>query len=237
MVDQDEHLSKISAFDRNEPKLFWITRNMDFTDWESAGTPRALFVSAPDGHGRQELCRHIIDRAKGKASHSDSVVLYFFSSSATKLWRPISLIHTLLHQVVCARDRDANSITAAFLCSLVYRQFHRSSNLQTPLNFREGDSPDNTVQKILVAPDNDLVEALGEAIKHAGIQQLSLVVSGTSEGIACSLFEQIREATPKSEVLLTSQRPFGNIPHDVTYIEHDKERKGLYFPFYHLDPS
>jgi len=202
---------------------------MDFTDWESSGTPRVLLVSAPDGHGRQELCRHIIDRAKEKASHSDGVVLHFFGSSATTSWRSTSLIHTLLHQVVHASERDANSITTAFVCCLAYRQFQRSSILKTPHNFREDDSLDDTVQKILIAPDNELVEALAEAIKHAGIQELSLIADGMSEDLACSLFELIRDATPKSVVVLASQYPFGNIPHDMTYIEHDKERKGLYF--------
>jgi len=197
-------------------------------DWELAGTPRALLVSAPNGHGRQELCRHIIDRAKEKASHSDGVVLHFLGSSATKSRRSTSLIHTLLHQIVCASDRDANSIAEAFLCCLMYGRFQRPSNLQTPHNFQEGDSLDDTVQKILVAPDNELVEALVEAIEHAGIQELSLVVEGASEDMACSLFELIRDATPKSVVLFTSQYPFGNIPRDMTYIEHDKERKGLH---------
>ena len=202
---------------------------MDFTVWESSGTPRALLVSAPNGHGTQEFCRHIINRAKGGASYSDGVVLHFFGSSATKSRRSTSFIHTLLHQVVCARDRDTNSIAKAFLRYLVDGRFQRLSNLQTPHNFREDDSLDDTVQKILVAPDNELVEALAEAIQQAGIQELSLIVDGTSEDMACSLFEQIREATPKSEVLLTSQYPFGNIPQGMTYIEHDKERKGLHF--------
>jgi len=222
VVDQDEHLSKISAFGPNESNFFWITKNMDYTDWESTCTPRALLVSAPKGHGRQELCRHIIDQAKEK----DGIVLHFFASSATKLRRSTSLIHTLLHQVVCASDRDANSIAKAFLCRLVYSQFQRSANLP---NFRENDSLDDTVQKILVASDNELVDALAEAIQKAGIQELSLIVDGMSKDMARSLFEQIREAIPKSEVLLTSQYPFGNVPHDMTYIEHDKERKGLHF--------
>jgi len=84
------------------------------------------------------------------------------------------------------------------------------------------------VQKILIAPDIELIEALVEAIKNSGIQELSITVDGLQEDIAYSLFQLIREATPKSEVVLTSQHPFGEIPHRVTYIEYDKERKGLH---------
>jgi len=90
------------------------------------------------------------------------------------------------------------------------------------------DPPEKTIKKILSAPDNELVEALAEAIKNSGIQKLSITVDGLQENIVRSLFELIGEATPKSEVLLTSQHQFGEIPHRVTYIEYDKERKGLY---------
>jgi len=84
------------------------------------------------------------------------------------------------------------------------------------------------VQKILSAPDNELIEALAEAIKKSEIQELSIIVDGLQENIVCLLFELIREATPKSEVLLTTQHTFGEIPYRVTYIEYDKERKGLH---------
>jgi len=222
VVDQDKHRSTISPFDSNVPNFFWITRNIDFTQWESADTPRALLLSAPRGHGTMEFCSHIIGRAKEEASRTNGSVLYFFCSSATKSQRSPVLIHTLLHQIVCcSSDGKANSIAAAFLNALVDGHFQRSHD------FRKDDPLQETVQKILSAPDNELIVALVEAIKNSGIQDLSITVDGLQENIAYSLFMLIREATPKSEVLLTSQRPFGEIPHRVTYIEYDKERNGL----------
>jgi len=174
----------------------------------------------------EQICRHIIDLAKEKASGTNGSVLYFFRSSA-KSRRSSILIHTLLHQVVCSSDGKANSIAAAFLSALVSGHFQRSQGPQRQ-DFREDDHLDDTVHKILSAPDNDLIEALAEAIKESGIQELSIIVDGLQENIVFSLFELIMEATPKSKVLLTTQHPFGDIPHRVTYIEYDKERKGLH---------
>jgi len=155
----------------------------------------------------------------------NGTVLYFFCSSARKSRRSTILIHTLFHQVVCSSDVKANSIAAAFLGALVDGHIQRS---QGHWDFQEDDPLDKTVQKILSVPDDELIEALVEAIKNSGIQELSITVDGLQENIVYSLFQLIREATPKSEFLLTTQHSFGEIPHGVTYIEYDKERKGLH---------
>jgi len=119
----------------------------------------------------------------------------------------------------------ADSIAAAFLNALVDGHFQRSQD------FWEDYPLEVTVQKVLNAPDSELVKALVEGVKNSGIQELSITVDGLEEKIAYSLFQLIREATPKSEVLFTSQHQFGEIPHRVTYIEYIeyvKERKGLH---------
>ena len=193
--------------------------------WKSADIPQALLLSAPHGHGTMEYCSHIIGRAKEKASRTNGSVLYFFCSSATGP-QCSHIVHTLLHQVVCcSSDGMANYIAAAFLSALVAGHFHRSQSQ----DFREDDPLETTVQKILSAPDYELIEALAEAIKKSGIQELSIIVDGLQENIAYSLFQLITEATPKSKVLFTTQHQFEEIPHRVTYyIEYDKERKGLH---------
>jgi len=84
------------------------------------------------------------------------------------------------------------------------------------------------VEKILGAPNNELIKALVEAIKNSGTQELSITVDGLQENIAYSLFQLITEATPTSKVLFTTQHQFGEMPPRVTYIEYDKERKGLH---------
>jgi hypothetical protein len=222
VVDQDKHRSTISPFDSNDPNYFWITRNIDFTQWESADNPRALFLSAPDGRGTTELCSHTIDLTK---KESNCTVLYFFCSSAKQLWYSTVLIHTVLCQIVCgSSDGNSNSIAASFLNTLIGGHIQRSSDI------REDDPLDETVRKILDAPDDELLEALVEVIKKAGIQELSIIVDGLQEntGIASGLFEALRKATPKSTFLLTSQHPLERTPYGMTSIEYGKERKGLH---------
>jgi hypothetical protein len=132
--------------------------------------------------------------------------------------------HTLLHQIVCcSSNQKANSIAAAFLSALVGGHFQRHSQ-----DFREDDPLDTTVEKILDFPDNELIKPLMEAIKKAEVQELSIIVDGLQEDIACWLIHLIVEATPKSKVLLTSRHQFGKIPDGMTYIEYDKETKGLH---------
>ena len=84
------------------------------------------------------------------------------------------------------------------------------------------------MRRIIDAPDDELLEALVEAIKKAGIQEFSIIVGGLDEDIASGLFEVLRWATPKSKFLLTGQHPLETIPYGMTYIEYDKERKGLH---------
>ena len=89
---------------------------------------------------------------------------------------------------------------------------------------------DETVRKMLDAPDDELLEALVEAIKKTGIQEVTIIVDGlgVNTGIASGLFEVLGKATRKSTFLLTSQHPLEATPNGMTYIEYDKERKGLH---------
>jgi hypothetical protein len=225
VVDQDQYRSTISPFDFNNPIFFWITRNIDYTKWESADTPRALFLSAPLGHGAMEMCSHTIDLAKKKGCETNGSVLYFFCSSAPQSQRWTTLIHTLLCQIICgSSDGKTNSIVAGFLNTLTGRHIKRSPDI------REDDPLDETVRKILDAPDSELLEALAEAIKKAGVQDLSIIVDGLQENtsVVSGLFELLWEAAPKSTILLTNRHPIERTPYGMTSIEYDKERKGLH---------
>ncbi|KAF8541192.1 hypothetical protein BDD12DRAFT_531320 [Trichophaea hybrida] len=219
VIDQDKHRSPISPFNRNEPNHFWISKNIDFTQWESADPPRALLLSAPFGHGSTEVCSHIINQEK--VSGENGPVLYFFCLSATKAKRSTSLTHTLLYQIVSCSSENANSIAAAFLNTLVGRHFQRC----TP-DFKEDDSLDTTVKKVLDAPDNELIEALAEAIKKAGIRKLTIIVDSLWGDIASLLIENILEATSRLKALLTSRQntSLGEIPDGILFIEYNKER-------------
>ncbi|KAF8542351.1 hypothetical protein BDD12DRAFT_876657 [Trichophaea hybrida] len=184
VIDQDAYLSTISPFNRNNPENFWISKNIDFMQWELANDSRALLLSAPPGHGTTEVCSHVIDLAQRKASQTNSCVLYFFSSTAAKARRLTVFTHTLLRQIVCcSSDQKANSIAVAFLSTL----------------------------KILDFEDNELITPLMEAIKK---QRFRVVDHrGWLAGEYCLLVDPAYcGTTPKSKVLLTSQSPFGMIP-------------------------
>ncbi|KAF8531950.1 hypothetical protein BDD12DRAFT_902622 [Trichophaea hybrida] len=225
IIDQDQHRSEILRHDWNEPKFYWITKNIDFTQWESANDSRALFLSAPPGHGTTEVCAHVIDLAKENSSQTNNSVLHFFCSTATEYTLSTVLTHTLLNQIVCCSSAGkADSIATAFLNTLLGGHFR-----QRKQDFKEDDPLNETMKKILNAPENVLMEALAEAIKKARIQNLSIIVDGLWGDIAywlVKLIMSVMQATPKLKALLTSaQNPDGKILDGMLCIEYDKERQ------------
>ncbi|KAF8536768.1 hypothetical protein BDD12DRAFT_849545 [Trichophaea hybrida] len=225
VIDQDKHRSTISNFNRDEPENFWIAKNLDFKRWERDNNLRALLLTAPPGHGITEVCSHFINIAEGKDSPADGPVLYFFCSSAPAARRSTHLTHTLLHQVVrCSSSRKSNSIAVAFLSTLVDGHIQRST-----LDFRENDPQKTTVKKVLNAPDSDLIEALAEALKKAGIRKLSIVVDGLGKGVADCFVQHIMDAVPQLKALLTSRlNPLQDTYDGMLCIEYDQERQGLH---------
>ncbi|KAF8542381.1 hypothetical protein BDD12DRAFT_908006 [Trichophaea hybrida] len=224
VIDQDKHRSTIVPFNREEPENFWISKNIDFTQWESDNDSRALLLSAPPGHRTTEVCSHIVDLAKEKASQTNSSVLHFFSLSTIKAWHSTVFTHTLLHQVVSCTNAEikADSIATTFLGTLLGGHFQRHAQV-----FQEDDPLDTTIQKILDAPENELIEALMEAIKTVGIHELSIIVDGLSEDIARLVVKHGMRATRKLKALFTiDESPiYGQTLDRMTCIEYDKERK------------
>jgi len=240
VADQDKHRSTISPLDRNEPKYFWITRNIDFTQWESDENSQALWLSGPHDRGMKEVSSHIIEATKEKAIQPNSSVLYFFCSTATRAQGSIATVfaHTLLHQIVCSSSADkAKSIATTFLRSLLGEHIRQRRRLS---RFKENDSLSTSVKTILDVPDNELHRALVEAIRTAEIQELSIIVDGvdiTSPGggvFVQNIYFLVKDmlvTDPKFNVILTSiqnadlQNTLGRLP--CTSIEYDKERKGM----------
>jgi len=190
----------------------------------------------------EEVSSHIVGVAKEKARSSNSIVLYFFSSTATKGRSSIATVfaHTLFHQIVTSSNTvKAKSITGAFLKSLLGEHIRRR-----PSCFEENDTPLTLLENILDAPDDELRRALAEATSTAEIQELSIIIDGIDatlpEGIVFahtiySLVKHIVHANPKFKVLLTSiqnttlQNTLGMLP--CTYIQYDKERIGLHIHY------
>lgn len=220
VIDQDTHRAKISPFCLNKPENFWISKNIDFLEWDSANDSRTLLLLAPPGHGTTEVCSHVIDLAE-RASQTNSSLLYFFAISTDKARSSTNFTHTLLHQLVCCSTGNADFIAATFLDTLLGGHFKRLSR-----DFNNNDTQDMAISKILCAPDNELIEALVEAIKTTGTQQLSIICDGLWD-IAYPLVNQVMEATPRLKALVTSRQKAREIPKEMFCIEYDKERQGL----------
>lgn len=183
-------------------------------------------LSAPPSHRTTEVCSHLIELAKEKASQTNSSVLYFFCSTVPEARRLPVFTHTILHQIVCSSNVEkADSITTAFLLTLLGRHFQQRTQV-----FKQDNHPDTTIQKILDAPGNLLIEALVEAVKTAGIQELSIFVDGMTEDIVRLIVKHSMRATRKLKALFTiDESPkYGNILDRMMCIEYDKERKGLH---------
>jgi len=223
LKDQDLHISEISP-DWNVSQFYWITKNVDLADWESADS-RTLLISAPPGHGTTELCSHIIEVRKQQALQTDSSVLYFFGSTATESMRATVFTHTLLDQIIRGVVPElADSIAIAFLTTLLGAHFQRSRGSGGIFDY--SDTVD-IMTKILVAQDDTLIEALAEAVKTSRIRNWFLIADGLSEDITYFLMKYIGEATQNLKAIYTSQQRFERIPDGILYIEYDKERKGV----------
>ncbi|KAF8538505.1 hypothetical protein BDD12DRAFT_981509, partial [Trichophaea hybrida] len=228
VINQDEYRSRIPPFNQNKPENFWISKNIDFTQWESAEAPAVLLLCAPQGHGMTEVCSHIVHLAMEKASWANGAVLYFFCSSAPNAQCSAIFTHTLLYEIFrYSHASTANSIAVDFLSTLVWGHFQRRA-----LGFREDDPLDNTVKKILDVPDKELIQALAEAIRKAGVRKLSIIIDSLWHDDTDCFIQYIRfvqcimEAVPELKALVTSRHNSpDSIPDGFLCIEYDKERK------------
>jgi len=199
--------------------------------WESADAPGVLLLCAPQGHGTTEVCSYIVHLAKEKASSANGPVLYFFCSSAPNTQYSANIAHTLLYEIFCySHASTANSIVVDFLSNLVRGHFQRRAP-----EFREDDPLDDTLMKILDVPDKELIQALAEAIRKAGVRKLSIIIDGSWHDDTDRFIQYIRfveyvmRVVPELKALVTCRHnSLDSIPDGMLYIEYDKERKGLH---------
>ena len=244
VVGQEKHQSTIPSLNYDQPKWFWIFRNMDFRQWSTASYPQALWLSGPPECDIHQVSSYIVDQEKNRTSKKQYFVLYFFCSTAARK-EPIIviLIHTLLNQIVCCSPANKRIlIVKRFLHSLLEGAFKKEG---TPnwesRGFNEKDSPDANIKKILNAPANELWAALEAVLGDDKQQGLSVIVDGLDKvehqrgelirGVR-AFIKRLQQRTLKVKILLTSQ-PLTEIKHlfdGLSCIEHDRERKGPSVP-------
>ena len=247
--DQDEHIRVIPHPDRDHPMFYWIFRNKDFSQWNSAECSRVLWLSGLPERNIDQVSSYVVHQEKETALNTGHFVLYFFCSSAIKGKSSVAdFVHTLLKQIVyCSPMGKRISIIRNFLHSLFDSLLGKAFKRKTSFNLEEWRldkkcSPDENIKKILNAPVNELFTALCTVLDDQEQRGLSLIVDGLDKvehqrdecirGIR-AFIEHLQQRASKVKVLLTSQPlvEIRELLNGLPCIEYDRERKGLPIPF------
>jgi ankyrin repeat domain-containing protein 50 len=234
-VDQEKHKDNTLDFSCNEPRFWWIYRNLDFKLWISPSSSPVLWLCGQPDRNLHQVSSHMVDWAKTR-----HLVLYFFCSTPIKGESiTVVFIHTILCQIISASPvKKRISIVKRFLHSLHNGAFIKegSSNWKQP-HFGETDSPGQVIKKILQAPAKEYWAALRAVLADEEHQKLFVVIDGLDivEDQEVEFIQEIRafidhlqRRPSKFKALLTS-RPQAEIKElfdGLPCIEHDKERKG-----------
>jgi ankyrin repeat domain-containing protein 50 len=239
-VGQEKHKSTIPSLNTDQPEFFWVFRNADFEQWSTASS-QVLWLSAPPKCNIHQVSSYLVDQEKNRSLKRQNFVLYFFCSAATKeTLVVVDFVHSLLHQIVrCSPIEKRILIVRRFLHSLLEGIFKKkeSPNWEQQ-GFKKEDSLDSKIKKILNAPANELLAALGTIVGNEQQRELFLVVDGLDEVehqksdliIAVRAFiERLQKSDLKVKALLTSkpQTKIKDLLAGLPCIEYDIERKGL----------
>ena len=246
IVDQDKHRSEISPLDSDHPKFHWIFRNIDYTQWSSAKHSGVLWLSGLPDRNITQVSSYIVDQENEAASETDHFNLYFFCATGVRSRSIMTVfVHTLLNQIVnCSPIGKRISIIKNFLRSLLEEIFKKEAAPNwKDRGFNEKAPGKANIKKILNAPENELLTALGAVLVDEGRRSLSVVIDGLGivehqrgdfiRGVR-RFVDSTRQQISKARILLTSpplaevESLFDGLPR----IEYDVERKGpsIYYP-------
>lgn len=234
--DQEKQRSTIPTQDCDQPKFYWVFRNIDFQKWNSASCSHVLWLSGPPDCSIHHVSSYIIDMKKNKAQQNKHSVLYFFCSSTGSI---VAFIQTLLYQYICSSPLSKRKSTIiVFLKALFKAISRREETLNREFSlFKEEDPQDEKIKKILNAPLDDLWAALEAALADEKEQELLIVVDGLDQnkyqksefckGVR-EFVERLQERVSKVKTLLTSrpQTDIKELYDELLCVEYDKERKG-----------
>jgi hypothetical protein len=238
-VDQEDHKSRTQPSSCDQPKFYWIFKNMDFEQWQSTDGWEVLWLSGPAECRISDASSCVVNLAKETPSQAQHLALYFFCSTApTEASIAITFVSTMLHQLVCL-PRLKRKVTNVFLRTLLDTILKEESRSNRGLSqFKMDDSTEATVKKILQqASRNGYWRALRAAMDIVHEHGLSLIIDGLDKiedqkyefiREVRVFIEHLRERPSTTRVLLTSrpQAEIKEILSGLPCIEHDKERKG-----------
>jgi hypothetical protein len=210
---------------------------MDYVQWNDSCS-QVLWLSGPPECNINQVSSYIMGQEKDTTLKTGNFVLYFFCSdeirgrSVTKYF-----VHTLVYQICCSSTERSLLIFQSFLRNLLNEAFEKKAAPNwKEQRFNERELPNENLQKLLDAPANELLTALG-ALLDEEQQGLSIIIDGLDKvkdqrdefirGVR-KFVEHLQQRTLKVKVLLTS-RPVTEIKallDGLPRIEHDRERKG-----------
>ena len=244
-ADHDKHKSTIPPLDYDHPMFYWIFKNVDFVQWNSASYSQALWLSAPPERNIHQVSSYIVDQEKNRVMNTQRLVLYFFCSAPIGRRSIIAVfIRTLLSQIVRSSPRGKKiSIVRSFLRNLYAGTFKKGrASHWKELDLREGDSLKENIEKILQGPSNELWAALGAVLADEKQRELLVAVDGLDkvedqkveflEGVRGFITHLLKESS-KAKILLTSRPQAGTkkVLNGLPCIEYDKERIGWSAPY------
>ena len=240
-VDQENYKSRTRPSGCDQPKFYWIFKNMDFAQWRCASGSKAkvLWLSGPAECHISDASSHIVDLAKGTYPKCQHSVLYFFCSTApSEIPTAITFVSTVVRQLVRCSPELKREIITAFLRSLLKFLTDEQTLKRKVSLFNSDDSAEVMVKKILKAPSDAYWGALRAVTDVEREKGLSLIIDGLDKAEhqrhefireLCVFTEHLRKRSCTTRVLLTSrpQDEIKEILGRLPLIEYDRERKGL----------
>ena len=241
-VDQENYKPHTEPSSWDQPKFYWIFKNMDFEKWHYTRSSEVLWLSGPAECRISGVSSCIVDLFKGKPSQTQHLVLYFFCSTASAQNRIANtFVNTILHQLAHRLPQLKRKVITVFLRALLDRIL-RDEPLSDPgrSRFKINDSAKETVEKILNSSSSGYWGALLAVIGIEREKELSLIIDGLDKiehqkgefiQQLCVFIKNLSERPSSTRVLLTSQpqaeikEVLGQLPS----IEYDRERKGEIF--------
>jgi len=241
--DQNKHISEIPPMDPNDPQNFWISKNVDFTNWMNADSSHALWISGPTRKEIPRISSYVVDARKDRGTLPS--VLYFFCAAAVVPEQHISsvCVQALLSQILVNLTPDnRNQAVALFLGTITNAKIMMETKVATKKQFEHNKPPEVTVRKMLYTSQaknlwNALFAVLNDrwlelVINLDGLGQIqdqSRAFTHAVHRFAKRLQAQVRPS--KFKVLWTSgtqdEDAIKTLLEGVPWIGYDVERKGL----------
>ncbi|KAF8247813.1 hypothetical protein K440DRAFT_661138 [Wilcoxina mikolae CBS 423.85] len=177
-VDQDKYvLSMMAGSPRDQPKFYWIFKNIDFYEWSSAESA-VLWLSGPYECSIAQASADIVDLERVKLQN---LVLFLFCSTVPSTQSIAKIfVHAILHQIVCyLPPPNKKQAITIFLRTLLGGVLHRGVHKWPP---KEDDSLERMTQKDLeTSSGSEHWDGLRAVLKAEQVQKdqaLTFVIDG-----------------------------------------------------------